>query len=99
MHEKSIDKKTKLVLEKFDKLKSKKDFIDIYFLLGKYSLSELISFFEKKYKNIEYNKLHILKSLTYFIDAEDEPMPVMIKGAEWNEMKRKIVEEARKIVE
>lgn len=77
---------------------SKKDFIDIYFLLEKYSLSELISFFEKKYKNIEYNKLHILKSLAYFADAEDEPVPVMIKNIEWDEVKRKIIEEARKIV-
>lgn len=78
---------------------SKKDFIDIYFLLEKYSLEKLIMFFEKKYKNIEYNKLHILKSLTYFEDAEDEPMPVMIKGVEWGEVKKKIIEEARKIIE
>lgn len=77
---------------------SKKDFIDIYFLLEKYSLSELIDFFERKYKNIEYNKLHILKSLAYFIDAEDEPMPVMIKNVEWEEVKKKIIEEAKGVL-
>lgn len=78
---------------------SRKDFIDIYFLLEKYSLRELMLFFERKYKNIKYNKLHILKSLTYFEDAEEEPMPIMIKNTEWNEVKRKIIEEAKKIVE
>lgn len=69
---------------------SKKDFIDLYFLLEKYSLAELIDFFEKKYASIKYNKLHILKSLSYFEDAEDEPMPMMIKKVEWEEIKKKI---------
>src|SRR3990167_404937 len=45
---------------------SKKDFIDIYFLLEKYSLAELLSFFGEKYSHIEYNRLHLLKSLAYF---------------------------------
>jgi len=77
---------------------SKKDFIDLYFLLEKYSLPELISFFEKKYSAIEFNKLHILKSLTYFKDAEDEPMPIMIKNTNWADVKKKIIKEANKIV-
>lgn len=69
---------------------SKKDFIDIYFLLGKYKLEELIEFFEKKYAGIKYNKLHILKSLVYFDDAEDEPTLTMLKQIEWKEVKKKI---------
>lgn len=32
---------------------SKKDFIDLYFLLEKYSLDELVGFFEKKFANIK----------------------------------------------
>ncbi len=69
---------------------SKKDFIDLYFLLKEYSLAELVSFFEKKYVNIKYNKLHILKSLVYFDDAESEPMPIMIKKHDWEEIKEEI---------
>lgn len=69
---------------------SKKDFIDIYFLLGKYRLSELIDFFEQKFSGIKYNKLHILKSLAYFEDAEDDPMPIMIKPINWESAKEKI---------
>ena len=71
---------------------SKKDFIDLYFLLERYKLEELIGFFEKKYADIKYNKLHILKSLIYFDDAEQEPMPMMIKQVDWDKIKEKIKE-------
>ena len=66
---------------------SAKDFIDIYFLLQKYSLRELIGFFESKYSEIQYNKMHILKSLSYFEDADNEPMPIMLKQIDWNDVK------------
>ena len=67
---------------------SKKDFIDLYFLLlGKYTLEELMGFFEKKYSDVQYNKIHILKSLIYFEDAENEPMPKMIKDVNWDDVK------------
>ena len=69
---------------------SKKDFIDIFFLLKKYSLAEMIGFFEKKYSRINYNKLHLLKSLVYFADADNEPMPVMIRIIDWEKVKRDI---------
>ena len=75
---------------------SKKDFIDLYFLLEKYPLKKLLEFFEKKYINIKYNKLHILKSLVYFEDAESEPMPVMIKKTDWAEVKDLIKKEVKK---
>lgn len=74
---------------------SKKDFVDIYFLMQEYGLLALIKFFEEKYKHIKYNKLHILKSLTYFIDADVEPDPIMIKYTEWGEIK-KVIQEAVK---
>jgi Nucleotidyl transferase AbiEii toxin, Type IV TA system len=77
---------------------SRKDFVDIYFLMEKYSLSELLGFFETKYKDIKYNKLHILKSLVFFGDAETEPMPAMIEKLSWKEVKKKIAAEANKIL-
>ncbi|MDP2864070.1 MAG: nucleotidyl transferase AbiEii/AbiGii toxin family protein [bacterium] len=78
---------------------SKKDFIDLYFLLKKYSLAELIDFFEKKYKNIKYNKLHILKSFSYFDDAENEPMPMMIRDIEWGKIKEVITDKVKKLLD
>jgi hypothetical protein len=70
---------------------SKKDFIDLFFLLKKYPLEELLDFFEKKFPDIHYNKLHILKSLAYFETAEDEPMPKMLKDADWKKIKEEIM--------
>jgi len=66
---------------------SKKDFIDLYFILQKISLKELFKLFDKKYKDIEYSKLHMLKSLIYFTDADEEPMPIMLKDIKWREVK------------
>lgn len=78
---------------------SKKDFTDIYFLMKKYPLSQLIGFFEEKYKHIQYNKLHILKSLIYFDDAENNPPPLMLVDFNWEQAKKEIEKEVRIIAE
>lgn len=70
---------------------SKKDFYDIFYLLQKYSLAQMFGFFEQKFKNT--NTFHVLKSLTYFEDAEIEPNPITIEEANWDEVKKKIVYE------
>jgi hypothetical protein len=74
---------------------SKKDFIDLYFLLEKYSLDELLMFFENKFKGIGYNKLHILKSLVFFEGADLEPAPIMLKKADWEEVKKRIISKSK----
>ncbi|MFH0906699.1 MAG: hypothetical protein V1829_00390, partial [bacterium] len=66
---------------------SKKDFIDLYFIFKEISFDELFELFEKKYSKIKFNKLHILKSLNYFIDADKNPMPIMIEDISWREVK------------
>lgn len=70
---------------------SRKDFIDLYFLLKKYPLAELLRFFVEKFSDIGFNTLHILKSLTYFDDAEKEPAPMMLVDVRWDEVKKTIV--------
>ena len=74
---------------------NKKDFIDIYFLLEEFSLKELLNLFDRKYKEIKYNRLHILKSLTYFERAEREPMPIMLKMVNWGEIKKEITKKTK----
>lgn len=69
---------------------AKKDFVDLYYLLQKYSLEEIFTAFRKKYQGVEYSKMHILKSLTYFADAEAEPTPDLIRETEWNKIKQDI---------
>jgi len=68
---------------------AKKDFYDIHALMGVYSLPELLDFFEKKYRNI--NSFTVVKSLTYFDDADIEPDPVSLNGMSWNQIKGDIV--------
>lgn len=75
---------------------SKKDFVDIYFLLEIFSLKELFGFLEKKYLEIGYNATHILKSLVYFTDAENQPMPKMHKEADWKTIKIELVDSVKK---
>lgn len=75
---------------------SKKDFVDLYFLLQQYSLTELLRLFEKKYASASYNLAHILKSLVYFRDADKEAMPYMFTSVLWKEVKRSIEQNVKK---
>ena len=47
---------------------SKKDFFDVYFLLSRLSLGEILGLFSEKFKQQEM--FHVVKSLTYFEDAD-----------------------------
>ena len=54
-----------------------KDFIDIYFLLEHFSLSEMIHFYTIKYPN--YNPLIALKAINYFDDIDPDIDPPKLK--------------------
>jgi hypothetical protein len=75
---------------------NKKDFIDIYFLLEIFSLEDLFKALKKKYPEIGYNITHILKSLVYFEDAEEQPMPKMHKEVNWEIVKNKLIGSVKK---
>lgn len=65
---------------------TKKDFIDMYFLLQHYTLEDILTFYANKYP--ENSLFRALMSLTYFEDAEKQLMPKMFSKIEWNEMKQ-----------
>lgn len=67
---------------------SRKDFVDLAFLLKKFSLSDMLQFYIKKFSDGEV--FSVLKSLVYFNDAEEEPMPNMLAPFDWNEAKAHI---------
>lgn len=73
---------------------SKKDFIDLYFLLQEFSLKDLFVFFNEKYQ--EGSQFLVLKSLTYFGDADLDEMPKMSKEIDWNDVKLEIARKAKK---
>ena len=74
-----------------------KDFVDIYFLLEIFSLKDLFKALEEKYPEIGFSTTHILKSLVYFEDAEDQPMPKMHKEADWKTIKAKLIDSVKRI--
>jgi hypothetical protein len=74
---------------------SRKDFIDLFFILKQYSLNELFSWYREKYQIPDYDYV-LLKSLIYFQDADEDPMPVMIKKITWDHIKEELMKEVRK---
>lgn len=70
---------------------TRKDFIDVFYLLQRFSLSEILGFYQQKYP--EYSIFRALMSLTYFNDAEKQNMPKMFKDDTWEEMKSTILKE------
>jgi len=72
---------------------TKKDFIDLYFLLDYFSLPEMFEFFQKKYP--DGSEFLVFRSLTYFEDADLEPMPKMIEKINWEKVKTRIVQEVK----
>lgn len=76
---------------------TKRDFVDLYYLLKQYSLPEILELFEKKYDGIHYNTPHIMKSIVYFADAEEDAIPRQTKPVSWGVIKKCIVTEVRRI--
>jgi len=64
---------------------SKKDFIDLYAILKlKGSIKEVCELFKNRFTALDINYYHVLKSLIFFEDAEQEPSPLMIlSGEDW----------------
>ena len=69
---------------------TKKDFIDLYFLLKHYSLKEILDLYMQKYN--DGSIFMAIKSLSYFADADKNKQPEMIKPANWNEVKKHLNE-------
>lgn len=68
---------------------TRRDFIDLYMICRKRrSLQTILRAFAKKYRSVHYNRIHLLKSLVYFEDAQSEPMPRLLRPLDWERLKR-----------
>lgn len=67
---------------------TKRDFIDLFFLIKKFTLEKILEFYDKKYHRLSDNIYHITKSLSYFADADSQDMPKMLTAVSWEEVKR-----------
>jgi len=76
---------------------TKRDFVDLYMVAQIFNLSDLFTLFKRKFSLTPYNNVHILKSLTYFINAELEPMPHMLVPLAWDTVKQFFTSEIPKL--
>jgi len=67
---------------------TKRDFVDLYFMAKQRGLAHLLEWFKQKYADMNYSLTHVLKSLTWFEDADKEPMPDMLAPLAWEDVKR-----------
>lgn len=74
---------------------SRKDFIDLYFLLKEFSMKQILDFYNKKYADGSH--FFLLKSLVYFDDADIQPQPKMFRDFDWEDCKKTILEEVLKL--
>ena len=74
---------------------TKKDFIDLYELLNHFPLEQIFGFYREKYTDAI--PFMALKSLTWFEDAEEDPMPFMLRDYSWDDVKEKIVAEVNRL--
>jgi hypothetical protein len=77
---------------------SRKDFVDLHTILRSGpALQDYFKLLPRKYGAGRVNAYHILRSLTYFEDAEREPLPRMLEPFNWKECKDFFVREARAV--
>jgi len=66
---------------------TKRDLVDLWAAAQQYGLPHLLELFQQRFAQVTYNLVHVLKSLTYFEDADKDPMPDMLFALSWDEVK------------
>jgi hypothetical protein len=82
-----------ILAEKFKTLSqrgSRRDFYDVHacFTLKTLSVAEATAIFKGRFAGTGINYQHVLKSLTWFVDADAEPDPRLLRRTDWAEVKR-----------
>jgi hypothetical protein len=75
---------------------TKKDFIDLFFLFNYFTLPEMLQFYKQKYA--DGSEFLVLRSLSYFDDADEDEPPVMLLNINWEFIKEKIKSEVKKLI-
>ena len=89
VHIASLDDLIGMKIEAISSRGKKRDFIDLFSIM-KYkniSITDAMFLYNEKYKDFNPSMIHALKSLTYFNDAENDPLPVMKTPIQWQEVK------------
>lgn len=67
---------------------TRKDLVDLYFILRQVSLDALFQVASIKYAKVRSFPVSAIRALSYFDDAEALPMPQMIDKTPWSKMKK-----------
>jgi hypothetical protein len=74
-----------------------KDFVDVYFLLDRFSIKQMFSFYKKKYADQDI--FHVKKSLTYFDDVPPDSWKtlrlIQEKELDFETMKKKLLKSVK----
>ncbi len=65
---------------------ARKDFIDVYALGQRFTLAEMLSLYQRKYAIPDIG--HLLVALSFFDDADREPMPRLLLRWSWPAIKK-----------
>ena len=85
----SLPDNSAMKLSAFTGRGSKKDFVDLAALLEITPLETILSSHQKKFPNTEI--FTVMKSLSWFQDAEEEPDPQFLKGKTWEQTKEEVL--------
>lgn len=81
---------------------TKRDFIDLYHILQSGqagNLQDFLTYYNQRFQNLASQKIHILKSLEYFADADKEEDPKMlIDDYSWETVKKTLRDEVKKLI-
>ncbi len=77
----------------------KRDFYDLYWYANnREPLYDVLLRLDRQYPNLEHNYHHIIKSLSYFEDAENDPEPKIFFKASWKEVKKFFMQEVKQLM-
>jgi hypothetical protein len=88
-------------IEAIGQRNTKRDFIDLYFMAHQagISLEKALEFHREKYAGLNISYSHLLLSLGYFDEADNDPMPQLLIPVEWYEVKQYFVQESRTLLQ
>jgi hypothetical protein len=72
----------------------KRDFTDIFFLLQDYKLNELMEFYNQKYA--DGSEMMVVRSLSYFDDADNDEDSILLKNVPWEHIKNEILNQIKR---
>lgn len=73
---------------------TRKDLVDLYYILQQMSIEDLFEVAAVKYARVRTFAISATRALAYFDDAEALPMPLMIDRTPWTTMKRNLEDQA-----